>query len=98
MSVPLIEMLPDFGCSSPRICRKSVLFPEPLPPSRTVVSPLDGGLRAPRGCVGNWDVMAQIAKAGFRDTPCRGDGAGEGKSGGITSDRKSTRLNSSHLV
>ena len=39
MSVPLIEMLPDFGCSRPRICRNNVLFPEPLPPSRTVIWP-----------------------------------------------------------
>ena len=39
MSVPLIEMLPDFGRSRPRICRNSVLFPEPLPPSRTVIWP-----------------------------------------------------------
>ena len=34
MSVSLMEMLPDFGRSRPRICRNNVLFPEPLPPEQ----------------------------------------------------------------
>ena len=39
MSIPFTWTLPDFGRSSPMIWRNSVLFPEPLPPSRTIVSP-----------------------------------------------------------
>ena len=39
ISTPLTITLPDFGRSSPMICRNSVLFPEPLPPNRTMVSP-----------------------------------------------------------
>ena len=39
MSIPFTKTLPDVGRSKARICRNSVLLPEPLPPNSTMVSP-----------------------------------------------------------